>query len=125
MNMKKINTSIDTTIYRNHEKLFELIKNNKNARKIGYEISYKEHYKNCIIYINKQENNIIDIELVFNYKKYKYPDITFILSSDSNRLKIKSQSFNEIEYKSYIDYIQSHQETAMQILREINIAMSG
>jgi len=121
----KINTSIDTTIYRNHEKLFELIKNNKNARKIGYEISYKEHYKNCIIYINKQENNIIDIELVFNYKKYKYPDITFILSSDSNRLKIKSQSFNEIEYKSYIDYIQSHQETAMQILREINIAMSG
>ena len=85
----KINTSIDTTIYRNHEKLFELIKNNKNARKIGYEISYKEHYKNCIIYINKQENNIIDIELVFNSKKYKYPDITFILSSDSNRLKIK------------------------------------
>ena len=121
----KINTSIDTTIYRNHEKLFELIKNNKNARKIGYEISYKEHYKNCIIYINKQENNIIDIELVFNSKKYKYPDITFILSSDTNRLKIKSQSFNEIEYKSYIDYIQSHQETAMQILREINIAMSG
>lgn len=121
----KINTSIDTTIYRNHERLFEFIKNNKNARKIGYEMSYKEHYKNCIIYIEKRTESLIDIELVFNSKKYKYPDITFILSSDSNKLKIKSQSFNEIEYKSYISYIEEYQQIAMQILREINIAMSG
>ena len=121
--MKKINTSIDTTIYRNHERLFELIKNNKNARKIGYELSYKEHYKNCIIYIDK-ENSIIDIELKFVDDSPKFPTISFILSSDSKKLKIKSQSFNEIEYKSYIEYIQIHQETAMHILREINIAMT-
>ena len=119
----KINTSIDTTIYRNHERLFELIKNNKNARKIGYELSYKEHYKNCIIYIDK-ENSIIDIELKFVDDSPKFPTISFILSSDSNKLKIKSQSFNEIEYKSYIEYIQIHQEIAMHILREINIAMA-
>lgn len=121
----KINTSIDTTIYRNHEKLFELIKNNKNARKIGYKMSYKEHYKNCIIYIDKQENNIIDIELKFVDDSPKFPTISFILSSDNENLKIKSSSFNEIEYKSYIEYIQNYQETAIQILREINIAMSG
>jgi hypothetical protein len=121
--MKKINTSVDTTIYRNHKKLFELIKNNKNVKDIAYNMSYKECYKNCIIYIDKEENNLIDIELKFGGNEQNYPEIIFILSSDSEKLKIKSSSFNQISYKEYIKFIESYQQMAMHILREINIAM--
>lgn len=130
--MKKINTSINTNIYRDHKDLFELINKIKNPNKITQRLSFNPDYNNCIIYIDKvtdienleNENPITDITIKYPSQKYKIPDIEFILSSNDPEIKISSFSFTRINFREFIDYIEFYKLEAMRMLIELKIALS-
>jgi hypothetical protein len=130
--MRKINTSINTNIYRDHKNLFELIDKIKNPNKITKRLSYNPDYNHCVIYIDKRtdtsnlenENPITDITIKYPSQKYKIPDIEFILSSNDPEIKISSFSFTRINFREFIDYIEFYKVEAMRMLIELKIALS-
>ncbi len=112
------------TAYKNHQRLFELIRNNKNADKVIYEISKRAKTPNCSIYLSQEyDQKIISIILDFN-RSDNCPNIKFILSSDSQYLAIKGSSFGKMSYDDLVKFLTESKKEAMEIITEINIEMA-
>jgi hypothetical protein len=114
----------NNTSYKNYQRLFDLIKNNKNADEVIFEMTKRNKNQNCSIYLNQEYGtDIISIILNFNQDNNN-PDLQFILSSSSPHLKIKGSSFGEILYEDFIKFLEKCQKEAIKIITDINIQMA-
>ena len=123
------------TIFKNHQRLFELIESNIRTSQRIADIhiskkniidSTKDILMNLVIDYNLFQPKIAEnIKINFdNPHTHKFPTISFILERNDPILKIEGSSFNAGYYDNFLEILQKYQKEAIKLLYDYLILLA-